>query len=72
MGPSKQASGHAALIIYSWEEGEKHKIKLSCNTPHQRSTTASLETYPLYSYVLFSPMPMRRGVIRVPELSVLS
>ena len=23
------------------------KIKLSCNTPHQRSTTVSLETYPL-------------------------
>ena len=29
------------------------KTKLSCNTPHRRSTTVSLETYPLYSCVLF-------------------
>ena len=26
------------------------KTKLSCNTPQRRSTTVSLETYPLYSY----------------------
>ena len=26
------------------------KTKLSCYTPHRRSTTVSLETYPLYFY----------------------
>ena len=31
-----------------------NKTKLSCNTPHRRSTTVSLETYPLYSLPLRS------------------
>ena len=26
------------------------KSQLSCNSPHQRSTTVSLETYPVYSF----------------------
>ena len=30
------------------------KTKLSCNTPHHRSTTVSLETYPLTPEVLLS------------------
>ena len=29
------------------------KVKLSCNTPHRRSTTVSLEAYPLYSLRFF-------------------
>ena len=28
------------------------KTKLSCNTPHRRSITVSLETYPLYKHVM--------------------
>ena len=28
------------------------ETKLSCNTPHRRSTTVSLGTYPLYSWML--------------------
>ena len=28
------------------------KIKLSCHNPHRRSTTVSLETKPIYSYVV--------------------
>ena len=31
------------------------KTKLLCNTPHQCSTTVSLETYPLYSFVIVYP-----------------
>ena len=29
-----------------------YKTKLSCCTPHRRSTTVSLETKPIYSYVV--------------------
>ena len=28
------------------------KIKLSCHNPHRRSTTVSIETKPIYSYVV--------------------
>ena len=27
------------------------KTKLSCNTPHRRNNTVSLETYPIYAFV---------------------
>ena len=33
------------------------KTKLSCNTPHRRSTTVSLETYPLYTEYYILPLP---------------
>ena len=50
------------LIPYLWPDPLRwtihiinpvDKTKLSCNTPHRRSTTVSLETCPLYSFVVY-------------------
>ena len=30
------------------------KTKLSCNNPHRRSTTTSLQTYPAYSIIKYT------------------
>ena len=40
------------MVINSHIVNSVDKIKLSCNTPHRFSTTVSLETYSLYSFVL--------------------